>query len=661
MTEYHHEGHYSLGTKTLNYDADDIETTDLKDLLIPVIQILKSQAVNFLENLSQCPEESESITDIIHLMHVADILQRHFEFTLALLQTDSEEEIEPLKQKFEAIRSQYEGIRSKEDITTVPTKYVVILFHDKLVVELTRILKKCFKKSWTTGKIQLVKDHDNIAQVKILSGRFEVAVQHFAQIVCFSKDDIFALPKSSPIWQELYKSTTFKEILTEKEAQDSFRSFELTNYIGHVIVKNQQEYGGLLNVKGALNVLKEIIYYGSHQRKAETQTLLRLINPKMEGAFDVWNLPEIPFVALTLSFNYPIIGYDELIHLPRLFPRITKQVILKEYEDKTFNKICPMEDSQVSAPYLASTRDEVLEEIFKPADHKIPVRILSNDQLELKESTGNTVKGMIRKVARVLTGHEVTPPPGENVDTAIVIHIHGGGFVSMTSQTHRIYLNRWAKNLKMIHFSIDYRLAPQSRYPDALDDVWQAYLWIINYSETVLGIKNKKVILVGDSAGGNLSLALSLRLIRAGLQPPYGCLLLYPALLIDSGAISPSSFASLDETVLPTSLLRLCAKAYIGEGEEFRPSEDPFISPLVASDELLEKLPPVRLVVGSKDPLHDDSWRFLARLKKLNKDAKLVVHEHIRHAYLCHQDLKNYHLFMEEACDLIKELVELKP
>ncbi len=136
------------------------------DLL--VIQILKSQAVNCLENLSQCPEGSEGITDIIHLMHVADILQRHFELTLALLQTDSEEEIEPIKQKFEAIRSQYEGIRSKEDITTVPTKYVVMLFHDKLVVELTRILKKCFKKSWTTGRIQLVKDHDNIAKVKIL-------------------------------------------------------------------------------------------------------------------------------------------------------------------------------------------------------------------------------------------------------------------------------------------------------------------------------------------------------------------------------------------------------------------------------------------------------------------------------------------------------------
>ena len=105
-----------------------------------------------------------------------------------------------------------------------------------------------------------------------------------------------------------------------------------------------------------------------------------------------------------------------------------------------------------------------------------------------------------------------------------------------------------------------------------------------------------------------------MRLIRAGLQPPHGCLLLYPALVIDSGATSPSSFASLDENILPTSLLRLCVKAYVGDGE-FKTLEDPFISPLVASDELLEKLPPVRMVVGSKDPLHDDSFRFLARLK----------------------------------------------
>jgi len=47
--------------------------------------------------------------------------------------------------------------------------------------------------------------------------------------------------------------------------------------------------------------------------------------------------------------------------------------------------------------------------------------------------------------------------------------------------------------------------------------------------------------------------------------------------------------------------------------------------------------------------------------RKINHDVKLIIHEHIRHAYLCHQKLKNYHLFMEEACDLIRELVDKQP
>jgi len=131
----------------------------------------------------------------------------------------------------------------------------------------------------------------------------------------------------------------------------------------------------------------------------------------------------------------------------------------------------------------------------------------------------------------------------------------------MSSATHRVYLNRWVKNLKLVHFAIDYRLSPKNKYPDAVDDVWQAYLWILNYAETILGIKNKKIIVTGDSAGGNLALALSLRLIRAGLQPPHGCLLMYPALIVDTKVSSPSYFASLDDSLLPTALLKFAVKA----------------------------------------------------------------------------------------------------
>ena len=102
-------------------------------------------------------------------------------------------------------------------------------------------------------------------------------------------------------------------------------------------------------------------------------------------------------------------------------------------------------------------------------------------------------------------------------------------------------------------------------------------------------------------------------MIRAGLQPPHGLLLLYPCLAVDSDKYSPSYFLSIEDTLLPYSLLKLAGKAYTGE--DFKNSEDPFISPVVASDELLEKLPPVTILSPAEDPLGDDTWRFMAKMR----------------------------------------------
>ena len=69
-----------------------------------------------------------------------------------------------------------------------------------------------------------------------------------------------------------------------------------------------------------------------------------------------------------------------------------------------------------------------------------------------------------------------------------------------------------------------------------------------------------------------------LRLGRAGLKVPSGCLLMYPSLYVDANSYSPSYFLSLDNPLLPLSLLKLVAKAYVPEG--FKNTEDPFISPI---------------------------------------------------------------------------------
>jgi hormone-sensitive lipase len=111
---------------------------------------------------------------------------------------------------------------------------------------------------------------------------------------------------------------------------------------------------------------------------------------------------------------------------------------------------------------------------------------------------------------------------------ALVIHIHGGGFVAMSSTSHECYLRKWCNKLEVPVLSIDYRLSPECVYPGALDDVWQAYNWILENAQDELQIDLKKIILVGDSAGGNLVLSLCYLLIMHNIRLPDAVFLAYP-------------------------------------------------------------------------------------------------------------------------------------
>ena len=123
----------------------------------------------------------------------------------------------------------------------------------------------------------------------------------------------------------------------------------------------------------------------------------------------------------------------------------------------------------------------------------------------------------------------------------IVVHIHGGGFIGLSSRTHQNYLRKWAKLIpNSMIMSIDYRLAPDFVYPDPLDDVWQGYYWILTQCETqigiyapltVIGVKPQIIVVSGDSAGGNLSMGLSLRALHTGIRMPDGIVLGYPGIL----------------------------------------------------------------------------------------------------------------------------------
>lgn len=102
----------------------------------------------------------------------------------------------------------------------------------------------------------------------------------------------------------------------------------------------------------------------------------------------------------------------------------------------------------------------------------------------------------------------------------IIVHIHGGAFIAMSSSYHQSYLRKYANALKIPIFSIDYRLAPEYRYPLALQDCIKAYTWILQFLKEVVGADVKKIIVFGDSAGGNLGTALTYWTIENDMRVP---------------------------------------------------------------------------------------------------------------------------------------------
>lgn len=105
---------------------------------------------------------------------------------------------------------------------------------------------------------------------------------------------------------------------------------------------------------------------------------------------------------------------------------------------------------------------------------------------------------------------------------------------------------------------MSYRLAPFGKYPKALDDVWQSYLWILKYLKSSLGLDPEKIFISGDSAGSNLAVSLTSLCICKGVRKPDALFCQYPALIMQEDGFVPSRVFSFDDCVLNHSLMKLC-------------------------------------------------------------------------------------------------------
>jgi len=186
----------------------------------------------------------------------------------------------------------------------------------------------------------------------------------------------------------------------------------------------------------------------------------------------------------------------------------------------------------------------------------------------------------------------------------VILYIHGGGYVSCSPKTHRPITASLARLSRFRVFSLDYRLAPEHRFPAALVDALAAYRWLLKEQK----ISPSKIALAGDSAGGGLVLALLLRLRKNRLSLPACAACFSPWTDLAGTGESVRANADRDHFFYPENISEF-ARAYLGEAS----AEDVRASPFYGD---FSDMPPILFHVGSTEILLDDSSRIYKKIKK---------------------------------------------
>lgn len=245
----------------------------------------------------------------------------------------------------------------------------------------------------------------------------------------------------------------------------------------------------------------------------------------------------------------------------------------------------------------------------------------------------------------------------------VIIYFHGGGFITGSSASYQGYTRQWSIETGFPVFSVEYRLAPEYVFPDGVTDCWQAYLWIVKYAEKYLKITFDKVILQGDSAGGNLILGVCNLAIMKKCRIPDGLNAIYPACDVSRITFSPSILLALDDVFLSASFLSICGEFYSKKEVTF--TKPPMLlSPVVTPLHILKHYPPTRFVLSGQDPLRDGGYRLLLNIKKLGINIKGIEFKALTHGFLSHEK-KPYPIpeaqkAVEKISTYLFELCEMK-
>jgi acetyl esterase/lipase len=216
--------------------------------------------------------------------------------------------------------------------------------------------------------------------------------------------------------------------------------------------------------------------------------------------------------------------------------------------------------------------------------------------------------------------------PGELITTPVsrpdrhVLHLHGGGYVTGSPALYRHFTARIAAAAHARVLVLDYRLAPEHPFPAALDDAFAACRWLAGGKADP-----RRTVVMGDSAGGGLALALLLKLRDNGHDRPAAAVALSPWTDL---ALSGASLArnARSDPMLNLADTRLFANSYLAGADP----RHPYASPLYGNP---AGLPPTLIHVGSDEILRDDAVRMAEKMRAAGCHAEIEVWSRMPHVW----------------------------
>ena len=209
---------------------------------------------------------------------------------------------------------------------------------------------------------------------------------------------------------------------------------------------------------------------------------------------------------------------------------------------------------------------------------------------------------------------------GSPTDEAVMLYLHGGGYVFGGLDSHRDIACRLAAQAGVKVLLLDYRLAPEYRFPAAVDDATAAYSWLLDE-----GVNPAQLVIAGDSAGGGLATALMVNLKTLGLPQPKAAVLISPWVDLAMTGESLQANARADAMLSPEAIEKF-ASLYLGDSDP----RSPLASPIFAD---LSGLPPAYVMVGDTEVLMSDAQTLVKRISEADGQVELTIWPKMPHVF----------------------------